>query len=81
MGGTWALHDARSRFGQLVERAVEDGPQTVTRRGVDTVVVLSIEDSRRLGRKRPSFKAYLKAAPIESLDLERDRDTGRDLAL
>lgn len=41
MNTPWQLQDAKARFSELVERALSDGPQHVTRRGVPTVVVIS----------------------------------------
>ena len=38
---TWALHDAKARFSELVDRALTEGPQEVTRHGRDAVVVVA----------------------------------------
>lgn len=38
----WQLQDAKARFSELIDDAVERGPQIVTRRGVDTAVVVAI---------------------------------------
>ena len=35
----WQLQDAKARFGELVQKAIDDGPQTVTRHGKAAVVV------------------------------------------
>ena len=37
---TWQMQEAEARFSALVENALENGPQVVTRRGVETVVVV-----------------------------------------
>ena len=39
----WKLQDAKAKFSELVQKAIDEGPQTVTRHGKDTVVVLSAE--------------------------------------
>ena len=44
----WQLQDAKSRFSELIADALERGPQVVTRRGIDTVVVVSITDWKKL---------------------------------
>jgi antitoxin Phd len=44
----WQLQDAKSRFSELIDDTLEKGPQVVTRRGVDTAVVVSIEEWRKL---------------------------------
>ena len=40
VANTWQMQDAEARFSALVENALENGPQVVTRRGVKTVVVV-----------------------------------------
>ena len=40
----WPVQDARARFGELIERAQSEGPQVVTRRGEDAVVVVSAKE-------------------------------------
>ncbi len=73
----WPLQDAKNRLSEVVARAERDGPQIVTRRGAETAVVLSIKEYRRLLRAKPSFKAFLLAAPLAGAPLERDPDRGR----
>jgi antitoxin Phd len=40
----WQLQTAKARFSQLVQKAIDEGPQTVSRHGKKAVVVLSIEE-------------------------------------
>ena len=72
MADTWQLHDAKNRFSLLVDRALTEGPQTVTRRGAPAVVVLAVEQYERLRKRRADFVEFLLAAPLEGLDLSRD---------
>jgi prevent-host-death family protein len=44
----WQLQDAKSRFSELIDDTLEKGPQVVTRRGVDTAVVLSVDEWKKL---------------------------------
>lgn len=44
----WKLEDAKARFSEVVRLARERGPQRVTVRGRDAVVVLSASDYARL---------------------------------
>lgn len=77
----WQLQDAKARFSELVRRALTEGPQTVTRHGEDTVVVLSAAEYERLLKARPSFKEFLASVPLDQLDLNRDTDLDRDVEL
>ena len=78
----WQLHAAKQRFSELVERARRDGPQVVTRHGKETVVVVSVEEYRRLRGREPSLVEFIRSAPdFDLLAIERAGDGGRDIAL
>jgi prevent-host-death family protein len=77
----WQLHEAKARFSELVQKAIDEGPQTVTRHGKDAVVVLSAEEYARLREGWPSLKEFLMSGPEGDLDLERPRDHGREIDL
>jgi prevent-host-death family protein len=47
-GSQWRLQDAKTRFSQVVEAALQGEPQHVTRRGREAVVVLSEASYRAL---------------------------------
>jgi antitoxin Phd len=56
----WQLQDAKSRFSELIDDTLEKGPQVVTRRGVDTAVVVSIVEWKKLkDEKRVTWKDVL----------------------
>jgi len=56
----WQLQDAKARFSELIEDTLEKGPQVVTRRGIDTAVVISIEECHKLnGQNRLTWKDVL----------------------
>ena len=56
----WQVYDAKARFSELLDTALKDGPQVVTRRGVETAVLVPIDEWKRLkGQARPSIKDIL----------------------
>jgi antitoxin Phd len=68
--GSWQVQDAKARFTEFLNTALKKGPQIVTRRGVETAVLVPIEDWRRLEQSsRPSLKALLLAAEPRFEDL------------
>ena len=79
---SWQVQDAKQRFSELVQRAIDEGPQLVTRRGKDAVVVVAADEYRRLAGGVPDFKAFLLSAPdlgqpeldSEVRDLPRETD-------
>ena len=77
----WQLQTAKQKFSELVERALDEGPQVVTRRGREVVVVLGIDEYRRLQGPYPTIKDWLLGAPrTDELDqfLTREADAGRN---
>ena len=63
---TWQLQDAKNKFSELVEHALHDGPQMVTRHGKPAVVVMSAEEFEKThGQKKPekNFKEFLLSLP------------------
>ena len=80
----WKLEDAKARFSEVVRRARSDGPQRVTLRGKDAVVVVSAAEFDRLqpnDAAHTPFVAFMEGLGLQSLDLTRPRDTGRDVDL
>jgi prevent-host-death family protein len=77
----WQIQEAKAKFSELVQKAIDDGPQTVTRRGKDVAVVLSAEEYRSLREGQIDFKEFLTLLPLEGVDLERSKDLPRDVDL
>ena len=83
MKNIWQLQEAKNRFSQVVDEALAHGPQTITRRGVETVVVMSMEEYRKSVACDGSIVDFLMKSPLHGsgLEIERDKDLGRDLDL
>ncbi len=75
----WKLQDAKSQFSKLVKDALTGGPQFITRRGDETVVVISVEEYEKLTSNKPGFKEFLLSCPKMDKDfkLERQKDNSR----
>ncbi len=62
MPRTWQVQDAKARFSEFLDASLSEGPQVVTRRGVETAVLVPIGEWRRLqDAGRPSLKDLLLA--------------------
>ncbi len=83
MKNIWKLQDAKSQFSKVVENALKKGPQYVSRRGVEAVVVVSARDYEALISAKPSFKEFLLSCPKmdEDFELERRKDCPRSIEL
>jgi prevent-host-death family protein len=73
---SWSLQDAKNRFSAVVDAALRQGPQTVTRRGRPAVTVIATAEYEGLRRAaaaaRPDFRAHLLAIPPADADAEDD---------
>ena len=60
MNNIWQVQDAKARFSEMLETSLAEGPQIVTRRGMETAVLVPIEQWRRLEKMaRPGLKELL----------------------
>ena len=83
----WKLQEAKNRLSEVVDRAVREGPQTITRRGEEIAVLLSVKDYRRLRKPKQSFVEFMRNSPLAEamregeLDFSRSKDPGREIDL
>ena len=80
----WQLQDAKNRLSEVVRKASDEGPQVITLRGDDAVVVVAANEYARLTRKQQgSIVDFFRKSPLGEveLDLTRSRDTGRQVKL
>lgn len=73
MKAVWKLQDAKSQFSKVVEDALTIGPQHVTRRGVEAVVVISHKEYEKLISSKLGFKDFLLSCPKMDQDFEIKR--------
>ncbi|MGH7717766.1 MAG: type II toxin-antitoxin system prevent-host-death family antitoxin [Gemmatimonadaceae bacterium] len=83
---TWTLEKAKNHFSEVVRRALAHQPQEVTRGGRDAVIVVAKSDYERL-LAPVGLVEFMRGSPLVAavargeIDLERDRDPGRDIDL
>jgi len=83
---SWQIQSAKARFSEVFRRARTEGPQRITRQGKEGVVMVAEEQYDRLVGKSHQPKnlvQFFRQSPLVgvALDLERDRDPGRDTDL
>jgi antitoxin Phd len=77
MKNRWQLQQAKSRLSELVDSALARGPQTITRRGQEAVVVIAAAEYRRMKGRGKSVADILLEAPRVELDIPRARELPR----
>lgn len=71
---SWQVQDAKARFSEFLNATLKKGPQVVTRRGVETAVLVPIAEWRRLQKAaRPSLKDLLLGAAPQFEDFVPER--------
>jgi prevent-host-death family protein len=76
----WPLQEAKNKLGDLVNQALTEGPQCITRRGQKVVVVIAADEYERTLKPKRPFKVFLRSLPLEGLDLEREDISDRNTA-
>lgn len=81
--GEWTVAEAKAQLSEVMARAHRDGPQTVSKNGKRSVVIVSVEEWDRKSRRQGTLIEFLNASPLKGVELDLWRmDTPvRDLEL
>jgi antitoxin Phd len=71
----WQLQEAKNRFSEVVNKALEEGPQIVTRHGEEIVIILSKAEYNRLVKSQTSLLEFFRQSPLVGIELELERDS------
>jgi len=85
-GPSWQVQTAKARFSEVFRLARTEGPQLITRQGKEGVVMMPVEQFDQLvsrARQPKSLVRFFQESPLVGLelDLEREKDTGREVEL
>ncbi len=76
---TWQIQDGKNKLSEMIDRAISEGPQVITRRGVEIAVVLPIALYRKLTAPKRPLGDFLMASPLRGSKLVVERDPSRQL--
>jgi antitoxin Phd len=71
----WQLQEAKNKLSEVVDEATQNGPQLITRRGVEAAVVISFADYRKMVAKQEKLTAFFRESPLVDAELDLVRDT------
>src|SRR5882757_1439866 len=77
--GHWALQDAKARFSAVVRKAKTEGSQQITVHGREEVVVVSVEEYRRV-KGQPTGEVLVKLlhdSPLRDIKIGRESARSR----
>ena len=85
MGASWPLQKAKNQFSKVVDLALSEGPQTVTRHGKPVVVVSAMKSKDRSARRPGTgtrLLALIRRCPVDLTALtKRDSSAPRGIDL
>ena len=84
MKRVWQLQEAKNKFSEVVEEAIKSGPQLITKRGVEAVIILSYREYLKMLTPQQKLSAFFRESPLAGVELDLRRDTSAarpDLAL
>jgi len=73
---TWGLAQAKAQLSEVVERAMTEGPQEITKSGKDAVVIVSKKDwMERAEQSKPNqnMAEFLLNSPLRGSGLKIER--------
>ena len=73
---TWQLQEATDRFSEVIERALNEGPQVIAVRGESAAVLISHAEHARLTRPKPRFVEFMRSSPLFGIELDTSRPPG-----
>lgn len=75
----WQLQEAKTHFNEIIDAALTEGPQIITRQGIETAVVLSYTEYRQLVLKRKKLSDFFRESPLfdSGIELQRDKTPAR----
>jgi len=81
--GQWTVAEAKTKLSEVIDRARREGPQKITRHGIEAVVVVSAEEWERKTKRKGNLVEFLTASPLRGsgLEVERLADQPREVDL
>jgi prevent-host-death family protein len=83
MEDAWTIAEAKARFSELVDRVESQGPQTITRNGRKTAVIVSADEWQRKTQRSGNLAEFFAASPLRrsGVKITRSKGSARDIEL
>lgn len=67
---SWSVAEAKARFSEIIERAMSEGPQTITRNGRKAAVVVGAEEWQRKTTRVGNLAEFFAQSPLRESGLK-----------
>jgi prevent-host-death family protein len=74
MARVWQIQEAKNKLSEVSDEAIKHGPQIITKRGVETVIVLSYAEYRKVMLNKKKLSDFFRESPLAEVDLDLRRD-------
>ena len=80
---SWTVAEAKAKFSEIIERAMSEGRQTITRKGRTAAVVVGAEEWQRKTKRVGSLAEFFAASPLRGsgLKVRRRKERPRKINL
>ena len=65
----WTVAEAKAKFSEIIERALAEGPQTITKRGRTAAIVVGAEEWERKTKRAGNLAEFFAASPLRESGL------------
>jgi prevent-host-death family protein len=73
----WTVAEAKAKFSEIIERAMREGPQTITRKGRTAAVVVGAEEWERKTKRVGTLAEFFAGSPLRGSKLKVRRIKAR----
>jgi prevent-host-death family protein len=80
---SWGVAKAKARLSEVIQKALGEGPQAITKSGRPIAVIVSAEEWEQKTKRVGSLTEFLAASPLRGsrLKIERRKDRPRKVGL
>jgi len=73
---SWTIAEARAKFSEIIEKALSDGPQTITRYGRKAVVVVAPDEWKKRAKREGNLAEFFAKSPLRTSGIRIKRLQG-----
>lgn len=73
---SWTVAEAKAKFSEIIERAMSEGPQTITRNGHTAAVLVGAEEWQRKTKRVGNLAEFFAQSPLRQSGLKIRRLKG-----
>ncbi len=66
----WTVAEAKAKFSEIIQRAMSEGPQTITRKGRTAAVVVGADEWQRKTKRVGNLAEFFAASPLRASGLK-----------